>query len=197
MFKLPVCVAAVAVGLLLAPAAHAQPTLSSDAGLVLVAGSDTLSQGAGGVLTRDAASAYIEALEFVLAQIGQPTTFPADSRLQIEQRLADAFPSLPEAVQTSLAEARDILNRYRAQWDTLDLDAKREFAYYVLALAYGEQAAAQAVGVSPTSGTAGEATDTYSPSVDDLMGSVPGSDCWSSAGCSSYEPSTNTYTYED
>jgi hypothetical protein len=35
------------------------------------------------------------------------------------------------------------------------------------------------------------------PSVDDLLGNVPGTtDCWASAGCSGYDPGSGTYTYE-
>jgi hypothetical protein len=159
-----------------------------------------LATGAGGVLTQDAADAYVEALEFVLAQIGKPDALTARGRLTLEQKLADAYPGLPVQVQTNLAQARAIWTQYQAQWDGLDLKARREFAYYVLAVTFGEPAAAQALGISPQQGTASTGSGTsggdYRPTVDDMMGSVPGSDCWSSAGCTNYDSSTNTYTFE-
>jgi hypothetical protein len=158
---------------------------------------DVLAQGTGGAFTRDAADAYIEALEFTLGEIGQPTTFDADQQGQIQSALAAGFPNLPDEVQVDLVNVRPLWTRLRAGWSTLPLQAKQEFAYYILALAYGEQAAANALGLNagdPEKSGAGD----YKPSVDDLMGSVPGTtDCWSSAGCMGYDPGTGTYTYED
>jgi hypothetical protein len=158
--------------------------------------SDVLAQGAGGAFTGDAADAYIEALQFTLSEIGQPTTFDAGQRGQIQAALAAGFPDLPADVQVDLVNVRPLWTRLRAAWSTLPPEAKQEFAYYILALAYGEQAAANALGLN-----AGDAEESgggdYKPSVDDLMGSVPGTtDCWSSAGCTGYDPGTGTYTYE-
>ena len=158
--------------------------------------SDVLAQGASGAFTRDAADAYIEALEFTLSEIGQPTTFDADQRRQIHGALAAGFADLPAEVQVDLANARPLWTQYRSAWATLPPQAKQEFAYYILALAYGEQAAAQALG--PSAGDAEESGGGgYRPSVDDLLGSVPGTtDCWGSAGCTGYDPGTGTYTFE-
>jgi hypothetical protein len=159
--------------------------------------SELLALGAGGAFTRDAADAYIEALEFILGEIGQPATFEAGERAQIHDAMAAGFADLPTEVQVDLANARPLWTQYRSAWDTLAPQAKQEFAYYILALAYGEQAAAQALGVSAGE-AGGSGGDDYRPSVDDLLGTVPGTtDCWGSAGCTGYDPGTGTYTYED
>jgi hypothetical protein len=155
---------------------------------------DVLAQGQGGAFTRDAADAYVEALEFTLAEIGQPTTFEVGERGQIHDALAAGFADLPVEVQVDLANARPLWTRYRSEWGTLPLQAKQEFAYYILALAYGEQAAGQALGLS--AGDA-EGSEGYNPSVDDMIGNVPGTtDCWGSAGCTGYDAGTGTYTFE-
>lgn len=154
-----------------------------------------LAQGAGGTLTYDGAEAYIDALEFIYGQLGQPTTFDAEQRAQIHGALAGGFADLPVEAQTDLANARPLWTEYRAAWDALPLEARQEFAYYVLALAYGGPAAAQALGLD-TGGGAG-AGGGSSPSVDDMIGNVPGTtDCWGSAGCTGYDPGSGTYTYE-
>lgn len=153
-----------------------------------------LAHGAGGALSRDAADAYIEALQFTLGEIGQPTNFDEAQRALIRDALAAGFPGLPTEVQIDLVNARPLWTQYHAQWPFLPMQSKQEFAYYILALAYGEQAAAQALGLdSGSSGGGG-----YNPSVDDLLGSVPGTtDCWGSAGCTGYDAGSGTYTFED
>jgi hypothetical protein len=192
-------ICAVLIVLVVGPAV-AQDTapggLSGDGAPPSATDGDVLAQGVGGAFTRDAADAYIEALEFTLGELGQPTTFDAGERRQIHGAIAAGFPDLPAEVQVDLVNARPLWTQYRSAWGTLSPQAKQEFAYYTLALAYGEQAAAQALGLS-----AGEAEDSggggYRPSVDDLLGSVPGTtDCWSSAGCTGYDPGTGTYTFE-
>jgi hypothetical protein len=149
------------------------------------------------VLTRDAANAYVEALEFTLSEIGQPTIFNAGQREQIHGAIAAGFPSLPVEVQIDLVNARALWTQYRAAWGTLAPQAKQEFVHYILALAYGEQVAANALGLNTGDAEESGGGD-YRPSVDDLLGSVPGTtDCWGSAGCTGYDPGTGTYTYED
>ena len=99
-------------------------------------------------------------------------------------------------MQVDLANARPLWTQYRSQWGTLPLQAKQEFAYYVLALAYGEQAAGQALGLN--TGDAGGSGGGYNPSVDDMLGNVPGTtDCWGSAGCTGYDAGTGTYTFDE
>lgn len=156
---------------------------------------EVLAEGSGGAFTRDAAEAYIEALEFTLGELGQPTTFEPGQRGQIRDALAAGFPGLPAEVQNDLANARPLWTQYRSAWNTLLPQAKQEFAYYVLALAYGEQAAAEALGLSAEEGGGG---GDQGPSVDDMIGNVPGTtDCWGSAGCTGYDAGTGTYTFEE
>lgn len=172
--------------------------LLGESGPATMADDEVLAQGMGGPLTRDAAEAYVEALEFTLAEIGQPTTFDAEARGQIQEALATGFAGLPVEVQVDLANARPLWAEYHAAWPTLPLQARQEFAYYILAIAYGEQAAAQALGLSAghAGGGAGGGGG-YNPSVDDLMGSVPGTtDCWAAAGCAGYDGDSGTYTFE-
>jgi hypothetical protein len=171
--------------------------LTGEAAPPRAADSDVLAQGPGGAFTRDAANAYIEALEFTLSEIGQPTTFDAGQRGQIHGALAAGFPNLPAEVQVDLVNARPLWTQYRAAWGTLAPQAKQEFVHYILALAYGEQVAANALGLNTGDAEESGGGD-YRPSVDDLLGSVPGTtDCWGSAGCTGYDPGTGTYTYED
>jgi len=106
-----------------------------------------LAQGIGGNLTRDALAAYVEALEFCLAQIGSPTQFSAGDRQQITQVFTQNFASMPAETQNALATARPTWIQYRQAWAQLTMDQKKAFAYDVLSLAYGEQAAAQALGM--------------------------------------------------
>ena len=99
-------------------------------------------------------------------------------------------------MQADLANARPLWTQYRSQWGTLPLQAKQEFAYYVLALVYGEQVAAQALGLNTEAEQRGDGG--YNPSVDDMLGNVPGTtDCWGSAGCTGYDAGTGTYTFDE
>jgi len=135
-------------------------------------------------------------LEFTLAEIGQATTFEAGERGQIHDALAAGFADLPVEVQVELANTRPLWTRYRSEWGTLPLQAKQEFAYYVLALAYGEQVAGQALGLNTEAEQRGDGG--YNPSVDDMLGNVPGTtDCWGSAGCTGYDAGTGTYTFDE
>lgn len=107
-----------------------------------------VAQGMGGTLTHDAMDAYIEALEFCLTQVGSPTSFSAQDRQAITQQFASGFSGLPVDTQQALVAARNTWNQYQAAWTGLSLNDKKEFAYSVLALAYGDQAAAQALGMN-------------------------------------------------
>jgi hypothetical protein len=108
---------------------------------------EVLARGSGGVFTRDAAVAYLEALEFTLSELGQPTSFDADQRAQLSQQLAATFAHLPGNWQTALATARTSWTQHHLLWPTLSLEAKQRFAYDVLALAFGEATAARALGL--------------------------------------------------
>ncbi|GAA3918409.1 hypothetical protein [Litoribacillus peritrichatus] len=112
-----------------------------------------LAQGAGGSLTADAANAYIDALEFIHGQMGEPRSFLPQERQTIMSNLASAYPSFPVGTQQDLAAARSILFEYQNSWNYIGVEEQKEFAYQVLAIAYGEQAAAQALGYNSGSGS--------------------------------------------
>lgn len=156
-------------------------------------GGQVIAQGMGGALTTDAIAAYFEALEFVHSQLGQPMQFDAAVRQQFTQTLAANFASLPPDTQQTLAQARPLWTQYAQSWAMLPMTEKQDFAYFVLAIAYGEQTAAQALGVQQGGGGGGDG-GTYGGDVY-IDPNYPGSDCWASAGCS-YDSGSGTYNYE-
>ncbi len=160
---------------------------------------NVLAHSMNGNLTQDSVDAYIEALQFCLAQLGQNKQFTPQERATIKQSLVQAYPGLDPEAQRELADARNIWNRYRNQWQMLPMQEKKAFAYDVLALAYGDAAAAQALGMNQGGGGQYNSQGGYSsqgsygaPGV----GSYSGSDCWASAGCTDYDSGSGTYTYE-
>ena len=104
------------------------------------------------MFSRDDGLAYIEALEFCLAQVGSPAKFNGQEREVILNELNRKFYTLPFEVQLRLTEARKDWDQYKASWNFLSRDEQIEFAYGVLALAYGEQAASQWLGLPPAAG---------------------------------------------
>ena len=156
-------------------------------------GGQVIAQGMGGALTTDAVAAYFEALEFVHGQLGQPMQFDAEVRQQFTQTLVANFAALPPDTQQTLAQARQLWTQYAQSWAMLPMTEKQDFAYFVLAVAYGEQTAAQALGVQQgggsSSGGGSYGGDVY------IDPNYPGSDCWASAGCS-YDSGSGSYNYE-
>jgi len=124
------------------PASKAAPETTAAA-----APDPVLAEGEGGNLTRDGVDAYIEALEFSLTQMGQPTDFEAAQRTSIRTSLASHYPELPVEIQEDLANLRPIWNHYMQTWPLIGPEAKRDFAFTVLALAFGTKKAAAAVGL--------------------------------------------------
>ncbi len=117
--------------------------------------SGVLAFGEGGQLTSDAASAYVDALVFILGQIGQARTFNPEERQMIMNNLSESYATYPTDTQQDLASARSILFEYQNSWNYIGLDEQKEFAYAVLAIAYGEQAAADALGMNSRQGSGG------------------------------------------
>ena len=176
--------------------APAQPAFGTPGGApgMSAQGGQVIAQGAGGALTTDAVAAYFEALEFVHGQLGQPAQFDAAARQQFTQALVANFAALPPDTQQTLAQARPLWTQYAQSWAMLPMPEKQEFAYFVLALAYGEQTAAQALGVQPGGGGGGSSGGGSYGGIDINQG-YPGSDCWASAGCS-YDSGSGSYSYE-
>lgn len=163
---------------LLDDAAHAKST-------------QTLSQTPYANLTQESIDAYIEALAFCLVQVGKPTTFDAQQRNKITLSLVQGFPRLSAENQQKLANARQILNQYKAAWNQLGQQQKVAFAYDVLSLAYGEQAAAQALGIAAQSGQ-GYASSGYGQSAESMMSDAMS--CAQNAGCD-YNGASGSYDY--
>lgn len=139
-----------------------QSTQSPSAQPQTTQSSQTLAQGAGGVLTLDAAHAYVDALEFVHTQMGQPQQFRGQDRQTVIDGLAASFPTFAYDTQNDLSNARSLLNEYQSSWHYLSADQQTAFAYSVLAVAYGESAASQALGYNTGSGGGGGNTSYYS-----------------------------------
>ncbi len=163
-------------------------------------GSPVIATGAYGSLTQDDAVAFIEALEFVLAQIGYASTFTDAERGQAYQAIAQNYPQLPQTDQVVLSQARDIWERVQAGWSTATLDEQREFAVGVLVLAFGEETVSQWAGSS--TGQGGGACTTFEDCTGNLVDGQSWGDtfnaqsCWAAAGCNSYDASTGTFDYD-
>jgi len=114
--------------------------------------SGVLAQGQGGQLTETAANAYVDALTFILDQLGQQQSFTPQQRQTIINNLATHYTSFPVDTQQELAAAQQIFDEYKRSWNYLGIDEQKEFAYGVLTVAYGEQAAAQALGINESRG---------------------------------------------
>ena len=54
----------------------------------------------------------VEALEFCLEQVGNPTRFDAATRAQFRQTMISAYPGLPAEVQQNLANSESIWQRF-------------------------------------------------------------------------------------
>lgn len=165
--------------------------------------SPVLAVGAYGQLTEDAAHAFLEALEFVLAQIGAPYVFPEAERRAALEELARSFPLADPDEQRVLADARFVWTQVQANWANATLDEQREFALGVLALAFGEEAVQAWVGTSASAGaSAGDGCSGFDECAGRYVDGQTWSDtfnaqsCWAAAGCSSFDASTGTFEYD-
>ncbi len=171
-----------------------------------------LATGEHATLTMDNALAFIEALEFVLAQIGYTYRFNDSERAELLQAVALNFPTAEAMDQLVLADARRIWEGVQANWPAASEEDKREFALGVLILAFGEETVAawvgQAGGGGPGGGGGGGGQPLGSGSCatfEDCAGSFVDAGtwsdtfnaqgCWAAAGCSSFDSSTGTFDY--
>lgn len=163
--------------------------------------SPVLATGAYAQLTRDDALAFIEALEFVLAQMGYAYTFTDADRAEALRALAQNYPTLDQTDQVVLSQARAIWERVRANWHAATAAEQQEFAVGVLVLAFGEQNVAQWAGSGRGGGGGGQCT-TFEDCTSAYVGGSSWSDtfdaqsCWAAAGCESYDP-VGGFTYDD
>lgn len=164
-----------------------------------------IATGAYGSLTQDNAMAFIDALEFVLAQIGYAYTFTDAERAEALRSIATSYPSMAQMDQVVLSQARDIWQRVQENWPSASQSEQREFALGVLILAFGEQTVSAWVGQSGGGGQSlggGASCTTFEDCTSSFVDEGTWSDtfnaqgCWAAAGCGGFDASTNTFDYE-
>lgn len=173
------------------------PTQSTDQ--VLVAGTYA-------TLTYDNAVAFIEALEFVLAQVGYAYTFTEADRAEALAAIATAYPGMAQMDQVVLSQSRDIFERVKVNWPSASPADQEQFALGVLILAFGEQTVSAWVGSSGGGGSQGlggsSSCTTFEDCTSGFVDEQTWTDtfnaqgCWAAAGCGGYDPSTSTFDYE-
>ncbi len=186
------------------------PTETTPTGARAAPRSDVVATGRYATLTEDDALAFIEALEFVLEQLGYPYPFDATERREAVAEIAAFFPSAPQQDQLVLADARFIWNRVQENWPRSSEAEQREFALGVLILAFGAETVQSWVGPGGSGGgramggggggggigcsTFEECTSRF---VDEKTwtDTLNAQNCWASAGCESYDSGTSTFTY--
>jgi hypothetical protein len=168
----------------------------------------TIARGSAAELSLDDALAFIEALEFVLEQLGYTYRFSEAERAEALQAFARTFPTMAAQDQIVLAQARTIWQRVRANWPHTDDRERREFALGVLVLAFGEETVAGWVGPQGSGGQ-GRALGggTGCASFDDCASSFVdertwtdtfnAQGCWAAAGCEGYDSGSGTFTFSD
>ncbi len=164
-----------------------------------------LASGAYAVLSLDDAVAFIEALEFVLDQIGYAYAFNDSERQELVRALASNFPAADRMDQLVLADARTIWEHVKVNWPVAAEADKREFALGVLILAFGEETVAAWAGPSGGGGTAlgGGSCATFEDCTGAFVDESTWSDtfnaqgCWAAAGCGGFDPATNSFDYGD
>lgn len=124
------------------------------------------------VLSEDSLNAYLESLRFCLVQIGEVSVYTPELELQLRRNIRQNFRYFPQDVQANLINARQIWQQYQNQWAFLDLAQKKEFGFAVLGLAFGEQAAADALGMAGKSSAGSSGVD-----VDSIGGGCYGGHC--------------------
>jgi len=171
-------------------------------------GSDPiLAIGSHATLTQGNALAFLDALEFVLGQLGYAGTVTDEERRQALAAIAANYPAAEPLDQLVLADARRIWDGVRSHWATATEAEQREFALGVLILAFGEETVRAWVGPDPApsdgrslgSGSCGSFEDCTSSFVDGQTWSdtFNAQGCWAAAGCSSFDASTSTFRYDD
>jgi hypothetical protein len=173
------------------------------AGPTAPADDPVLARGAYGDLTQDNALAFLEALEFSAVQAGLVQGFSEEDRLLVIQTLAQNYATLQPHEQALLTQTREVWTRVQANWPTATQAEREEFVLGVFVLAFGEEAVQQAIGGGGSGGSGGgggscatidDCMSTYAPEA--YQDTVNAQGCWSAAGCSSYDPVDNSFTYE-
>jgi len=174
-------------------------------GAVAAAPSEVLATGAYATLTRDNALAFIEALEFVLGEIGYAYSFTDAERSQMLEAIAASFPAADQVDQVVMAQSREIWKRVRVNWPAASQAEQREFALGVLIIAFGEETVRSWVGRDGGGGQAlgqGGACTSFEDCTSGLVDEQTWSDtnnaqgCWAAAGCSGFDAATGSFDYD-
>ncbi len=164
-----------------------------------------VARGPHGTLTQANARAFVEALEFSLAQVGYQQPFTHAERQQLLEALGRNYSTLAAADQAVLAQAGDVWDRVQANWHSASPDEREEFVLGVFVLAFGEAAVRQALGGGPGRPGSTVAGDTGCGTIDECMSrytpeayqqTLNAQSCWAAAGCESYDSEFNTFTYD-
>src|SRR5680860_1138898 len=166
---------------------------------------EVLAAGAHATLTTDNALAFIEALEFVLAEIGYAYTFTEADRAEALTSIAAAYPTMQQMDQVVLSQAREVWERVKVNWASAATSEQEEFALGVLILAFGEQTVSTWVGPSGGGGgqgLGGGSCATFEDCTSSFVDEQTWTDtfnaqgCWAAAGCSGFDASTNSFDYD-
>ena len=173
-------------------------------------GSDAtiIARGTAADLSLGDASAFLDAFEFVLEQIGYAYRISEGERTALLQEFSQSFPSMAPQEQIVLAQSREIWERVQVQWPNADERDRREFMLGVLVLAFGQETVSAWVGPQGSGGQ-GRASGsvlgctTFDECTSQFVDERTWTDtfnaqgCWGAAGCESYDSSTGTFTYSD
>lgn len=171
------------------------------------ASSPVIARGAHGDLRQDDALAFIEALEFVLGQVGYPYQFSEAERTELLTSIAQAYPYGSQMDQAAMAQARQIWRNVQANWSRSSVAEQREFALGVLVLAFGEATVRQWVGPGGGGGGGqalggGGSCQTFEDCTSSFVDEETWTDtfnaqgCWGAAGCTGYDAGSNTLTFD-
>lgn len=168
-----------------------------------------IATGAFGTLTHDNALAFVEALEFSLAQAGYAYAVSPAERQQLLQLLGQNYATLEAHEQAVLAQAREVWTRVQANWGSASMVEREEFVLGVFVLAYGEEAVRQAIGgggAGASGSNAGggsqdlgcttfdECASRFAPEA--YQNTMNAQSCWASAGCTGYDSQFNSFTFD-
>lgn len=171
--------------------------------------SPVIARGRYAELRQDDALAFIEALEFSLMQVGYAYTFTDADRQQLLQAIVQEYPLAAKEDQLVLARARDIWNRVQSNWAGSSIPDRQIFILGVLTLAFGEETVQQNLGqqnLGQGSTAVGAGSGSSCEQLEDCMSMfapdayqdmIEAQGCWASAGCTNYDSTTDTYTYEE
>jgi hypothetical protein len=120
------------------------------------------------------------------------------------QAIAQAFPQGTPEAQTVLSQTRDIWTRVQQNWGSASEADKREFLLGVFVLAFGEAQVSQWVSANTASpsGSSGRNCGSFEECTSHLVSEQTWTDtfnaqgCWAAAGCSDYDPGTQTFSYD-